>query len=142
MARADRSEVVNLMPTARARGDDDCPVRLPANGVCQWFRDFQGEFVFGSKRAKRAGHTATAGVKKRGFTGVQTFGEAFHESHVHERFGVAVRVNDDIGWLGIEREGIRIAAEDAFNETFEKEAASGDLLGIWQAEFAIIFDEH
>src|SRR5580765_4805372 len=51
-------------------------------------------------------------------------------------------VNDDVGRFCIEGKGVRIAAHEAVNETFEKEASAGDVFGVRQAELAIVFDEH
>src|SRR4051812_17598775 len=51
-------------------------------------------------------------------------------------------VDDHVGGLGIKSKGVWIVAEHAFDEPFEKKTAPGDLVSVWQAQLAIVFDEH
>ena len=55
---------------------------------------------------------------------------------------MAMRVDDDVGRFCIERQGVGIVAQNTIDETFEEEAASGDVFGVRQTKLTIIFDEH
>lgn len=103
--------MVDLMAATGARSDNDGSVRLAADGMSQWFGDFQREFVFGGEGAECAGHAATASIEQRCLSGVKTFGKPFHESYVHEGFGVAMGVDDDVGRFCIEGESVWITAQ-------------------------------
>ena len=55
---------------------------------------------------------------------------------------MAMGVDDDVGRFCVECKSVGIVGEDGVNEALEKEAATGDVFGVRQAQFAIIFGEH
>src|SRR6266850_2116827 len=85
---------------------------------------------------------ATACIEHGYLARVQSFGQSFHESDVHEGLRVAMGVDDDVGRFCVECKSVGIVGEDGVNEALKQEAAKGDILGVRQAELAIIFDEH
>src|SRR5260370_27253742 len=71
------------------------PDRLVVDVVDQLSGDLNGEIVFLRQRAERARHSAAARVEHSGFSTGQTLRQSPHERWIHERFGVAMRVDRD-----------------------------------------------
>ena len=119
VARTDWRQMVDLMAAAGARSDDHGSERLIADRLRQRLGHFEGEFVFGLQSSERSGHPAAAGIQQGDSALWQALREAAHKGDIHDRFCVAMRVDDNIGGLGVEFERARFMAEQVLDELFE-----------------------
>src|SRR5213078_4440527 len=81
------------MPATCAGCDDLCPGRLIVDLVDQMRSDLNREIVFLCERAECARHSAATRVEHGGVSAWQTFCESFHDRRIHERPGVAMRMD-------------------------------------------------
>src|ERR1051326_1211062 len=116
------------MAAACAGGDDNGAEGLAANLLSEGFGDLQGELIFGSQHSKRSGHATAASVEQTDVASVQPAGEAWQEGRIHERFDVAMRMDNHVRGFRVEMESVRLVIEESFDELFEKKTALGDLL--------------
>ena len=116
------------MPAACTARDEYCSIRLVADLLNQRFGHFQRELIFRSHGTESSGHAAAAAVEQLSLTPGQAPGQPAHKSDIHERLGVAMRMDDDFGRFRIERQRVRFAAEERLDELFEQEAAGRDFI--------------
>src|SRR5882762_3769977 len=90
-----RDQICNLMSAACARRDDFCARWLTIDLIDQVCGHLDGEIVFLCERAKRARHSAAAGIEDGSFSAWQSLRESFHERRIHDRLRVAMRVDRD-----------------------------------------------
>ena len=55
---------------------------------------------------------------------------------------MAMSMDDDIGGLGVKRQGVGLGAEQRLDEILEEKTLGSDLFGVRQFKFAIVFDKH
>src|SRR5437870_1522748 len=142
MTRAQRRQMINLMPATGARGNDNGAKRLLAHFLGQRFSHFERKFIFGAQRAKSASHAAATGVQQSHTAFRQSLRQTLHENRIHQRFYMAVRVDDNLGSLGLKLKRSRFLSEDFFDELLEQEATFDDSFCSRQVQFAIILDKH
>ena len=65
----------------------------------QIFSDLNRQIVFLGEHAERAGHSATTGIEQRRFSSRQPLHQPRHEGRVHQRLGVAMRMNRHVNLL-------------------------------------------
>src|SRR5882762_9249047 len=90
-----RDQICNLMSAACARRDDFCARWLTIDLIDQVCGHLDGESVFLGERAKRARHSAAAGIEDGSFSAWQPFRESPHKRGIHDRLGMTMRVNRD-----------------------------------------------
>src|SRR5688572_13549104 len=122
----DGRQVLELMPAAGSRGDDDRTWRLRTDLLDEWRGDLEGEIVLRFERTESTCHPATTGVEESGLSSGQTRGQSRHETGFDQRFGMAMRVDRDLAGLVIELKRVPFALEQIVDELFEEKATPGD----------------
>ena len=105
------------------RGDDFCAGWLLVDLIEQALRDLEGEIVFFCERAECACHSAAGGVQDGGFSSGQTFGQSCHECRIENRFGMAMRMNQDVRFSLVETNCIRLLRQQVVHELLEQKTA-------------------
>src|SRR5947207_4464582 len=111
------------MAATCARGDDFCLRRLIVDCVEQALGDLDGKVVFLCECAKCACHSATRSVEYGGFPARQAFRQSAHESRIHDRLCVAMRMNRNGCRTFDELKCIWFLREQIVNKFFEQETA-------------------
>src|SRR5882724_10294871 len=107
------------MPATCSRCYDLCPARLIFDLVDQILGDLDREIVFLGERAECPCHSTTCCVEHRGFPPGQPFGESSHECGVHDRFGMAMRMNRNLCRTFIEMKRVWFLCEQVIHKFFK-----------------------
>ena len=138
----DWGKVFDLVAATGAGSDHDSAKRLGMHLLHKRLGYLERQFIFGCEGAERARHTATSSVQQVHAPAMQSAGQALHERSFHERFGVAMGMNNHIDRLGIEFERMRLVFEKVFDEMFEENATRRYLISARKVQLAVIFHEH